>query len=59
MISKNGIGLIIMVISLLGGNVSEAALATTITTIGEIVSVILLTYNQYARSDVDKFIFKK
>lgn len=59
MISKNGIGLIIMVISLLGGNVSEAALTTTITTIGEIVSVILLAYNQYARSDVDKFIFKK
>lgn len=59
MISKNGIGLIIMVISLLGGNVSEAALTTTITTIGEIVSVILLAYNQYARQDVDKFIFKK
>lgn len=48
-----------MVISLLGGNVSEAALTTTITTIGELVSVILLAYNQYARADVDKFIFKK
>lgn len=59
MISKNGIGLIIMVISLLGGNVSEAALTTTITTIGELVSVALLAYNQYARADVDKFIFKK
>lgn len=59
MISKNGIGLIIMVISLLGGNVSEAALTTTITTIGEIVSVILLSVNQLRRGDVDKFIFKK
>lgn len=59
MISKNGIGLIIMVISLLGGNVSEAALTTTITTIGELVSVVLLVVNQIKRSDVDKFIFKK
>lgn len=59
MVSKNGIALIVMVISLLGGDVSEDAVTTTITTIGQVVSVLLMAYNQYARGDVENFIFKR
>lgn len=59
MISKNGIALIVMVISFLGGNVAEADLTVTLTTVGQIVSLIVMAYNQYGRGNVDKFIFKK
>jgi len=58
MISKNGISLVVMVISLLGGQVSEGDLAVTISTVGQIVSLIFMAYNQYARPNVKKFIFK-
>jgi hypothetical protein len=59
MVSKNGIALVVMIIALFGGEVSEEALSTTISTIGQIASLILMIWNQYARGDVDKFIFKK
>ena len=59
MLSKNGIALVVMVISLLGGEVSEADLAVTVTTIGQVVSVILMAYNQFSRGDVKGFIFKE
>ena len=58
-LSKNGVGLIIMVMSLFGVNVAGSDMMTTISVIGQVVSVILMAYNQYARPNVDKFIFKK
>ena len=48
-----------MVISLLGGNVSEEEVTTTVATIAQVVSVLLMAYNQYARGDVENFLFKK
>lgn len=58
-VSKNGVALVVMVLSLLGGDVSESDLATTIATVGQIVSIALMAWNQYARPNVKKFIFKE
>lgn len=58
-LSKNGVALIVMVLSLLGVEVSESDMLTTIGVIGQVVSVILMAWNQYARSDVKGFIFKE
>jgi hypothetical protein len=57
--SKNGVALIVMVLSLLGAEVSEADMLTTIGVIGQVVSFILMAWNQYARGDVKGFIFKE
>ena len=59
MISKNGVALIVMVLSILGGEVSEADLSVTLSVIGQVASIVLMAWNQYARSDVAGFIFKK
>ena len=58
-LSKNGVGLVVMVLSLLGVNVAESDMLTTISVLGQLVSAGLLFYNQFQRDDVDKFIFKK
>ena len=58
-VSKNGVALIVMIISLLGGDVSETDLATTLSVIGQIVSIALMAWNQYARPNVKNFIFKE
>lgn len=59
MMSKNGIALLVMVLSLFGVNVAEADLITTISVIGQIVSVLLMIWNQVGRGDVKGFLFKK
>lgn len=59
MISKNGVALGVMLISFLGGNVSEADLATTLSTIGQLVSLGFMIINQMNRGDVYNFLFKK
>jgi hypothetical protein len=58
-VSKNGVALVVMVISLLGGDVSESDLITTLSVIGQVVSIALMAWNQYARPNVKKFIFKE
>lgn len=58
LISKNGVALIVMVLSILGVQVAEADLITTLGVIGQVVSFILMAWNQYARRDVKGFIFK-
>lgn len=58
-LSKNGVALIVMVLSLLGANVSEADLTTTVSVIGQIISLILMAVNQYKRGDVKGFLFKE
>lgn len=57
--SKNGVGLIVLLLSLIGMSVSESDLMITISTIGQIISGILMFWNQYTRHDVAHFIFKK
>lgn len=58
-LSKNGVALGVMILSLLGVNVSEGDLTTTISVIGQIVSLILMAWNQYSRGDVKGFFFKE
>lgn len=58
-LSKNGAGLIILVLSLLGLEVSEASAMEALSAIGTLVSIGLMLWNQVGRSDVDNFLFKK
>jgi hypothetical protein len=57
-LSKNGVALVVMVLSLLGVNVSEGDMMTTISVIGQIVSLIFMAYNQISRGNIKNFIFK-
>ena len=57
--SKNGVALIVMVLSVLGVQVSEVDMLTTIGVIGQVVSFILMAWNQHARGDVKGFLFKE
>ena len=63
MLSKNGIGLIVLALSLglgrLGINVAESQLLEVISAVGTIASFIMMVINQWNRSDVKGFIFKK
>lgn len=59
MLSKNGVGIILLILSLLGVNVTEGEVITTVSVIGQIVSALLMAYNQYKREDITNFIFKK
>lgn len=59
MVSKNGVALVVMVLSLLGVNVSETDMMTTLSVIGQVVSLFLMFWNQLGRSDVKNVIFKK
>lgn len=59
MLSKNGVALVVMVLSLLGVEVSESDMLTVISVLGQIFSVVLMAWNQYARKDSVGFIFKK
>jgi len=58
-ISKNGVGLIVMVLSMLGVNVAESDIVTTISVLAQVASVGLMLWNQLGRGDVKGFIFKK
>lgn len=58
-LSKNGVALLVMVLSLFGVNVSEGDMVTTISVIGQVISLVLMAWNQYARGDVKGFIFKE
>lgn len=59
MMSKNGIALVIMVLSFLGVTISEADAITTIGVLGQIASLIVMLYNQVTRKDVRGLIFKE
>lgn len=59
MISKNGAGILILILSLFGVELSESYAVDLISAIGTVVSVGLMIYNQVTRDDVDRFIFKK
>jgi hypothetical protein len=59
MLSKNGVGLIILALSLLGINITESSIVEVISAVGTIVSFVLMIINQWNRSDVKGFIFKK
>lgn len=58
-ISRNGVALAVMVLSLFGVNVAESDILTTVSVLGQIVSVILMIVNQVGRTDVKGFFFKE
>jgi hypothetical protein len=59
MVSKNGVAIVVMILGMLGADVSESDLSTTIGVIMQVVSLIVMMWNQYARKDTTGFIFKK
>lgn len=58
MLSKNGVGIVMLILGLLGANVAEADVATTISTLVQVGSAILIAWNQIQRGNVKWFIFK-
>jgi hypothetical protein len=59
MLSKNGVGLIVLALSLLGINITESNLIEVISAVGTIASFIMMIINQVKREDVKYFFFKK
>ena len=57
--SKNGVGLVVLVLSLFGADVSDSMVGDVISAIGTLISFTLLVWNQVSRPDVDNFLFKK
>lgn len=58
-VSKNGAGIVVMVLALLGLDVDTVMAENIAAAIGLLVGVGLMIYNQWSRSDVAKFFFKK
>lgn len=59
MISKNGAGLVVLILSLLGVQVAESQIVELITSITTVFSLLLMIWNQLQRSDVTGFLFKR
>lgn len=59
MISKNAVGLVVLLFSVMGVEVNEGDAMELISAFGTIVSFGLLIWNQVGRSDVAGFFFKK
>lgn len=57
--SKNGIALLVLALSTVGVNVAEDSLVELISAIGTIVSFLLMVWNQYQRTNVSFFFWKK
>lgn len=57
--SKNGIALLVLALSMFGINVAEESLIETISAVGTVISFLLMVWNQYQRSDVSFFFWKK
>lgn len=57
--SKNGIGLVILVLSVLGLEVTEEGVTELISAIGTLISFGLMVYNQMTRQDVELLLWKK
>jgi hypothetical protein len=58
-LSKNGIGVVALVIALFGLDVPQEALTGAWEGALAIISLILMIVNQIGRKDVEKFILKK
>lgn len=58
-ISKNGVAILILVLSLFGIDLGEETAIEFINALGTAVSILLLIYNQVTRTDTKNFFFKK
>lgn len=59
MISKNGAGIIVLILSLFGIEIGESMVVELISAIGTLISIGLLIWNQVKRPDTEAFLFKK
>ena len=59
MISKNGLALIIFALTYLGLDISESQIVDVVSAVGQIVSFVMLVWNQLGREDVKGFLFKR
>jgi hypothetical protein len=59
MISKNAAGIVVLLASVFGLELSEDSIVEVIAAIGTVVSFALMIWNQVGRSDVEGFFFKK
>jgi hypothetical protein len=57
--SKNGVGLFVLALSLLGVEVSEDAVMQVVTAGTTIISFALMVWNQVQRKDVTLFFWKR
>jgi hypothetical protein len=57
-ISKNGVGLVLFILSVFGLEASESEVQTLIAGVGHVVAFGLMIYNQYTRRDVKGFLWK-
>jgi len=57
--SKNGIALLILALSTIGVNVAETELIEFLSALGSVLSFIMMVWNQYQRTDIDSFFWKK
>lgn len=58
-LSKNGAAVVVFILSILGVSVTDAQAVEFISSIAQVVSFIMLIWNQAKRSDVQWFVFKK
>lgn len=58
-ISKNGAGIVVLVLSLLGVEVAEDTVVELLAAIGTVISIGLMIWNQVSRPDVEGFLLKK
>lgn len=58
-ISKNAVALLILLASLVGVDVAESDAVALLSSLGTLVSIMVMLYNQYDRKDTKWFFFKK
>tara|TARA_R110000851_G_scaffold96046_3_gene208442 strand:+ start:2196 stop:2375 length:180 start_codon:yes stop_codon:yes gene_type:complete len=59
MISKNAAGIVMLIASVFGLELSEGSVVEVIAAIGTVASFVLMVWNQWDRPDVKGFFFKK
>lgn len=57
-ISKNGVGIVLLILGLFGLELSETEIQALIGSVGVIYSLTLLLWNQWARKDTKWFLWK-
>jgi hypothetical protein len=58
-ISKNGLGLILLVVAMLGLDIPERAIEDAVAGVAAIVSLALMLWNQLSRQDIKWGLFRK
>lgn len=57
--SKNAAGIVVLVLSLFGAEVSESTIVEFITAVTTVISILLMVWNQLQRPDIKSFFFKE